>query len=229
MIFASNNHIGLIKKENQDQIKYTKTNNGSLFIVCDGLGGLPNGGIASKLCIDNIPSYFAGEIQNPEDIIKKSILNAHKIITKYSSQMIGSTLALTYIENNSVFAAWCGDSRIYHIRNKDIIWMSRDHTVLHDILNRGLGEKKHLQSPNAITRFLGNKKNHNPDIHTFKIIKNDIVLVCSDGLHNFLMEPQIINALCSNSAKKASKIMEVELLNNNLNAPDNFSWYIINI
>jgi protein phosphatase len=227
--FSSISHVGLVKKINQDKIQAKQTKDGYIFIVCDGLSGLSKGEIASEICTETVISNFSNIGYDPKSIIKKSLLNAHKNIIEASNTKMGSTVALVYIEKNEVYAAWCGDSRIYHIRNKEIKWMSRDHTILHDVLNRGYVKGDLIYNLNAITRFIGNTQNHDSEISNFSSKKGDVILICSDGLHNFIMEPKIIDSVCNNSPQAASDIMKNELLNKKINAPDNFSWYIINI
>ena len=59
MIFATTSHIGLIRKENQDALGHLKTNDGELFVVCDGVSGLRNGALASKTALDSILADFS--------------------------------------------------------------------------------------------------------------------------------------------------------------------------
>ena len=81
MIFSSISHKGLIKKINQDKIKYLNNKEIAIFIVCDGLSGLNSGEIASEICSETIISYFYDKINKPKDTIKKSLLYANKKIS----------------------------------------------------------------------------------------------------------------------------------------------------
>ena len=229
MIFSSISHKGLIKKINQDKIKYLNNKEIAIFIVCDGLSGLNSGEIASEICSETIISYFSDKINKPKDTIKKSLLYANKKIIDSKIDKMGSTVALVYIQKNMVYAAWCGDSRIYHIRENELKWMSRDHIVLHDLLNKGYAKGDLIYHPNALTRYIGNTNNHDPEIINFSIKKGDIILISSDGLHNFIRENEIIDLVSKFSPTEASEIMKNKLLKEDINAPDNFSWFIVNI
>ena len=107
--------------------------------------------------------------------------------------------------------------------------MSQDHNVLHDVLNKGQSRGDVFQNPLAITRFLGRPDNHETDILKFHTDPGDNILICSDGLHGFIMEPDIIHAITNNSPQESSDFLERKLLTEEIGAPDNFTWYIIQI
>ena len=67
------------------------------------------------------------------------------------------------------------------------------------------------------------------DYNSFQVEAGDYILLCSDGLSNFLSEPDIIHAVTNNSPQVASDLMEKKLLSEDIGAPDNFAWYIIHI
>ena len=229
LIFSSISHKGLVKKINQDKIKYLNNKESAVFIVCDGLSGLDSGEIASEICSETIISFFSDKTADPKKTIEKSLLYANKRILDNKINKMGSTVALVYIQKYMVYAAWCGDSRIYHIRDNEIKWMSKDHIVLHDLLNKGYIKGDLIYRPNALTRYIGNTNNHNPEIINFSIKKGDVILISSDGLHNFIRENEIIDLVSKFSPTEASEIMKNKLLEEDINAPDNFSWFIVNI
>ena len=229
MNFISTTHKGCVRDENQDFLGNQKTRNGHVFIVCDGVSGLPNGALASHIAVESILSTFLENSDSPEIMIQKSLTNAHNNVVKASTNNIGTTVTLVYFEEGIAYAAWCGDSRIYQFRDYAIEWMSRDHNILHDILNKGKGKGDVFQNPQAITRFLGREEGHQPDFHKFHVDSGDIVLLCSDGLHGFILEPDIIQATTEFSPQIASDMLKKKLLSKEMGAPDNFTWYIIHI
>lgn len=229
MNFVSKTHKGRIRKENQDYLGNKINKDEYIFIVCDGLSGLPEGALASQETVKSILSCFSGKISNPEYFFKNSFKISHDRLKKASKKIIGTTVAALYLKDKTACAAWCGDSRIYQFRCGNVKWMSTDHNVLHDILNKGQSRGDIFQNPEAITRFLGNEGFHRPEVHTFHVNSGDIILVCSDGLHRFIMEPDIIDCVFKFSLKKTNTILEEKLLSKEICAPDNFSWYIIQI
>ena len=84
-------------------------------------------------------------------------------------------------------------------------------------------------SPNILNRFFGRKFEVKVDYHSFRIESEDKILICTDGLSNFLSEVAIISAVSSNSPQASSDIMETKLLSDEIGAPDNFTWYILQI
>ena len=230
MIFATTSHIGLIRKENQDALGYLKTNDGELFVVCDGVSGLPNGALASKTALDSILADFSSNLKGqPEIQLKTAMQYAQKSVMKINPKPLGTTAVAVYFHDGTAYTGWCGDSRIYHFRDHDIRWMSRDHNVLHDILNKGRSKGSLFLNPQALNRFFGREFEVESEFYSFIVEPGDQILLCSDGLSNFLMEPDIINAVTQNSPQEASDLMERKLLGEAVGAPDNFTWYIIQI
>ena len=230
MIFATTNHIGLIRKENQDALGHLKTNGGELFVVCDGVSGFPNGALASKTAVDSILADFSFNLKGqPEIQLKTAMQYAQKAVMKINPKPLGTTAVAVYFHKGAAYIGWCGDSRIYHFRDHDIRWMSRDHNVLYDILNRGRSKGNIFLNPQALNRFYGREFEVKSEFYSFIVEPGDQILLCSDGLSNFLMEPDIIHTVTQNSPQEASDLMERKLLSETVGAPDNFTWYIIQI
>ena len=230
MISASISHAGLVRKENQDALRYLTTKYGDLFVVCDGVGGLPNGALASQTAADSIIRAFSTSTGDTTEVqLQDAMENGQKSVMKANPKPMGTTAAVCCLYKGIAHAAWCGDSRIYHFRNSRIVWMSRDHNVLHDILNRGSGHGGMFMNPKALNRFFGREFEVKSDYYSFQVEGGDQILLCSDGLSNFLSEPDIIHVVTNNSPQEASDLMKRMLLSEEIGAPDNFTWYIIHI
>ena len=229
MIFTSTTNVGLARKENQDFLGNLETERGHFFIVSDGLGGLPNGALASKTAVNTIFDMFSLPFSNPIEYLEQAIEDAHTAVTNADPGLLGTTVVAVYYEKGTVHAAWCGDSRIYHFTKHSIDWISRDHNVLHDVLNRGHGRRDLFFNPQAITRYLGQDDNHKPDVYKFSVKSGERILICSDGLSNFILEPDIVEAVTGHDCKNGSDMLEDMLLSKEIGAPDNFTWYIIKI
>lgn len=230
MIFASTSNVGRVRKENQDALGYLETDAGSLFVICDGLSGLPNGALASQMAVDSIITYFSTPRGDaPELQLQNAMDNGQKSVMKANQKPLGTTAVACYFNEERAYTAWCGDSRIYHFRDNKIKWMSRDHNMLHDILNKGEGRGRMFMNPKALIRFFGSGFELKSDYYSFQVEAGDHILLCSDGLSNFLLEPDIVHAVTNNSPQEASDLMERKLLTKEIGAPDNFTWYIIYI
>ena len=230
MIFASTCHLGLVKKENEDALGHLENKHGNLFVVCDGVGGLPNGALASQTAVDSIISAFPLSSGNTPDLqLQYAMENGQKSVMKINPKPLGTTVVACYYYKDVVYTSWCGDSRIYHFRDSRIVWISKDHNVLHDLLNKGEGVEEIFMNPHALTRYFGMKFVVKSDYYSFQVQSGDQILLCSDGLSNFLSEPDIIHAVTNNFPQDASNLMEKLLITEDIGAPDNFSWYIIQI
>jgi len=222
--------MGLVKTENQDSLGSIKIGTNDLFVICDGVGGLPNGALASKTAVDSIIAYFSMiSSTRPKTHLQSAMQKAQKAVMKTNPKPLGTTVVALYLVDDTAYAAWCGDSRIYHFRENLLHWMSRDHNVLHDILNKGRSRGSMFMNPQALNRFFGMDFEMKSDYYSFPVEAGDHLLLCSDGLSNFLMEPDIIQAITNNSPQDASDLMKKKLLTEEIGAPDNFTWYIIQI
>jgi len=230
MISANTTHAGLVRSENQDALGHIKVGDNDLFVVCDGVGGLPRGALASKTALDSIIADFTMmSSAEPETHLQSAMQKAQKAVMKTNPKPLGTTVVVLYLSDGFAYTVWCGDSRIYHFRDNLLLWMSRDHNVLHDILNKGKSRGGMFMNPQALNLFFGREFEVKSDYYSFSVETGDHLLLCSDGLSNFLMEPDIVQAVTNNSPRDASDIMERKLVTDEIGAPDNFTWYIIQI
>jgi len=135
-------------------------------------------------------------ILKPNNINKDAILNAvqhaikslHDYIENYSdAQNMSTTLTLACINKNNAWVAWCGDSRIYHLRNGKILWRSKDHSLVQHLIDTGeISEEEALNHPrkNIILRSI-NASTHISKIdlhHITNLKEGDYLLLCTDGI-----------------------------------------------
>ena len=98
MIFASTSNIGLIRKENQDALGYLKTDSGELFVVCDGVSGLPNGALASKTVVDSILAVFSSNSKGgPEIQVQTAMQKAQNAVMNTNPKPLGTTAVAVYL------------------------------------------------------------------------------------------------------------------------------------
>lgn len=197
------------RKNNEDNGKILKlgNNNGVLLIVCDGMGGLNAGEVASALAVATIENWFTPKrltpavLQAPLDYLKQSIVGADANIKIYSkkhpeTEGMGSTIVMAWLLGKKVYVAWLGDSRAYRFNPQlGLERLSHDHSLVQSWIDAGnITEEQafiHPQS-NIITRSLGDPKSDaNPDGTEYTIYNNDIFLLCSDGLCGLLRDSEI--------------------------------------
>jgi serine/threonine protein phosphatase PrpC len=228
------------RPNNEDCIspqKGTATSKDALFIVCDGVGGEKKGEVASKIVCTSIQDYFKGKTPatgEEKDGIQKAIQYANGKLAMYvaadaMANRMSTTLALVLLGERSVIAAWCGDTRIHHIRNGKVIWKSKDHSLVSELVSQGeLTEEEARIHPsrNIITRSL-NAVNFNNNVDFYEILDfetGDYLLLCTDGLLEKVNEDVIYTILTDETERDKAKSF---LSYCNGVTKDNFSMYLI--
>lgn len=166
-----------------------------LFIVCDGIGGAENGEVASEIACNVIESFLAKKMQYApigENEMGVAIAIAEAELRSFAknnpeSRGLGTTLALLYIQGSKAMTAHIGDSRVYHIRNGEILFKTNDHSFVNDLVATGFitaAEAVNHPKKNIINRALSG---HNSAVAAeFNLIPDiqdgDYFLICSDGL-----------------------------------------------
>ena len=171
----------------------TMPNGGKLYIVCDGVGGLPNGEIASKLAAESFARYLTSI--NPECITEIEIASALKITENnfdnyykvHNQKEMATTLAMVYIKGSQATIAHVGDSRAYHIRDGKILFCTDDHKYVNELVASGFlkpEDAKTHPKRNVISRAIrGNQYPTFADVTIIEDIQiSDYFMICTDGL-----------------------------------------------
>jgi serine/threonine protein phosphatase PrpC len=164
-------------------------NEGSTYIVCDGVGGNERGEIASEIITNTLLQIYKENLSTPIDLALKTAENklSNYIAQNPESLGMASTLVMTIIKTNGIQLAWVGDSRIYQFRNGEIIFRTTDHSWVNEALAAGIltaAEAENHPKSNVITRAIqGNHKTvQAQEVWLTDIQKNDMFLLCSDGV-----------------------------------------------
>jgi len=183
---------------------------GALMVVCDGMGGMNAGEVASGLAVKTIKEWFAADrltppvMSSPKTVlnyIEQAVIAADYKIKEAGSQNIlqegmGCTIVLAWIIGKEVYIGWCGDSRAYRFNPVSrLVRLSHDHSYVQDLVDSGkLLQELAFDHPdnNIITRSLGDA-NHTakPEVKRFTLCNGDILLLCSDGLCGVLRDEEI--------------------------------------
>lgn len=204
----SGTDVGKKRKTNQDSYATGKLRGDAFFaVVCDGMGGISGGNVASRIAVGTIEEQLQRSYR-PErsDTSIKNLLvsaitaaniNVYEAAKKDSDLMgMGTTVVLTLIRGGNVFIAHAGDSRAYLISKNQMVQLTRDHSVVQDMVETGKitqAEAKAHPRKNIITRALGAEKNINVDFLEENILSQDMLLLCTDGLTNFVSTSQILD------------------------------------
>jgi PPM family protein phosphatase len=210
----------------------------NLFMVCDGVGGIANGEVASNAVIEGLVSYFQHnhkEINN--SFISKAIISAEINLDKVISKMpdtkgMSTTLAMVYIENNNILITHIGDSRVYIIRNNEVVFQTKDHSLVNEWVDSGfITAAEALEHPkkHIITRAIsGTEDPAKPEIIEWNQLENDdYILLCTDGILEGINDEFIgINFYKENKIENIAELIENECEEK---SNDNYTCIIIKI
>lgn len=197
--------VGCVRSTNQDSIYLNPQKN--LFIVADGMGGHNGGDIASAMSVKYTPEFLLSHFsKDPIEATGKSIQYANKAILKKSRQDeklkgMGTTTVLLYFKGSNLYVGNVGDSRAYLVSQNKLFQLSRDHSLVHEKLNMGIytrDEAHNDKMKNILVRTVGYEDDVEVDVFTYKVKRNDIFLICSDGLHGEVSDPDILEIIRRN-------------------------------
>ena len=180
---------------------------GALLVVCDGMGGMNAGEVASDIAVKTIKEWFTTDkltdavVAAPCKYIASAIVAADAAIKAHSktnpdTEGMGSTIVLAWLLGQKVYVGWCGDSRCYRFNPAlGLERLSHDHSYVQELVDAGkLTEELAFDHPNnnIITRSLGDPRGAaQPDCKEFDLYNQDIILLCSDGLCGTLRDNEI--------------------------------------
>lgn len=223
MIALATSDKGMVRDMNQDYYYISKSyDEYNLYILADGMGGYVGGEIASSLAVNSVEEYINKNIKNLEAInrdtlqklIKASMEYANKIVYEKSKTDInlsemGTTLEVCLIYNNKVYIGHIGDSRVYRIRKNIIRKLTTDHSYVEKLVKDGTITKEeacHHPKKNMLIKALGCEEYIEPDILVKGFLKDDILLICSDGLTNLVSDKEIYE-IVTNNLENADKLL----------------------
>ena len=168
-----------------------------LFVVADGMGGAQAGEVASEIAVrsfdDDLPNGSLPEAL--ASVIQGANRRIHdKARSDESMHGMGTTTTAAYVDDDEVVIAHVGDSRAYLLRDGDLIRLTKDHSLVGELVARGkLTEEQAEQHPqrSVITRALGPEANVQVDVDIFPAKAGDLFLLCSDGLTSMVHEPKL--------------------------------------
>ena len=193
-------HVGNVRKENEDS--HASLPREQIWVVADGMGGHHNGQFASRA----ISEAVAGVAHQPLldgacDAVAAAIHDAnHKIFSQAQElgKQMGSTVVSLIVRGQEFAVLWAGDSRAYLFRDDKLIQLTRDHTQVEDMLERGLlTEREAADHPmkHVLSRAVGVQAALELDGIRDSVASRDIFLLCSDGLYGVVSDEEIAAAL----------------------------------
>ena len=202
----SKTDIGLMRSSNQDYCKTGELPDGCIWaVVCDGMGGANGGSTASRIAAETIAEqlkelYHTEKYRDDmEKLIKTAIAIANQRVydmslNVYSLSGMSTTVVTAVVKNEVVHIVHAGDSRAYLYENGSLTQITKDHSMVQELVDIGQitpEEARNHPNKNIITRALGTRENLKTDYNGVKFDKDSVLLICTDGLSNYLTDENI--------------------------------------
>jgi protein phosphatase len=213
---------------------------GSVYMVCDGVGGAEKGEVASKMACDGISWFFSSRTHIPagSQLATEALQHVHDQFQEYvaahpASGNMATTIALLRLNPDSVTLVHLGDSRIYHIRNGKVIYQTKDHSLVNTLIDSGqLTPEEAIDHPrkNVITKAMqaANNSYLNAGIYSAGALEtDDCFLLCSDGVVQSFPTVQHIENVFSTG--NMANIAEAIKLQCTITSTDNYSACLLRI
>lgn len=209
----SKTDIGLVRKENQDSSAFSVISSSCVWaVVCDGMGGANGGKEASLLAVEHITENLNRDYRDTMsaeeigDMLIRAAEEANSLIFTKSLEDpdlcgMGTTCDLAFVRGSTVHVVHVGDSRTYSIRGAKILQITEDHSVVQEMVNRGeLTPDQAMIHPNKnlITRAIGVSPEVHIDYIEAEFACGDVILLCSDGLSNFVSKADMVKIVNEN-------------------------------
>ena len=213
---------GRVRTANQDYVYASVEPVGSLpnlFVVADGMGGHQAGDYASRYIVENLVSYLQyTENSQIVPLLREGILKVNTMLYQESKEKpelsgMGTTLVAAVADENTLYVANVGDSRLYLVRDR-IRQVTRDHSYVEELVSLGRlerGSKDYKDKKNIITRAVGTEDKLLVDFFEVGLEPGDFILMCSDGLSNMLEDVEMEEIVGSDlePEEKAEKLITV--------------------
>ncbi len=217
--------IGKLRESNQDYYYISNSlDEVQLYILADGMGGYNGGEIASKLAVQTAKSYIENnfkEIEKDRDsiiqLVASSMEYANMVVYEKSKESkelegMGTTLEICLIYNNRAFIGHVGDSRIYRIRKEFMRKLTQDHSYVQKLVKDGTitqEEAIHHPQKNMLMKALGCNAFVEPDVMAKGFLKEDILVMCSDGLTNLVSQEEIFKFAKKDIEQAPKELIEI--------------------
>jgi len=233
---------GAVRVQNQDSY-YLRPEDGDLVvaIVCDGMGGARAGNVASSLAVEVASAHM--EELPPEDLLrapgehlsqaaeKANEAVFHKALHDPECRGMGTTMVAAVVRDRRASVLNIGDSRCYRVGGEGIVKLTRDHSLVEDLVNRGeITPEQARQHPqkNLITRCLGSERQARTDLYEVELREGEFLLLCTDGLSNTLTDQELLYEILHGGTPESccQRMLDIAL---ERGAPDNVTAVLIQI
>jgi serine/threonine-protein phosphatase Stp1 len=200
---AARTDTGKVRARNEDA--FLALPEQGLWVVADGMGGHQNGALASRLIVEQLAEPCAGDLQQRLAELRKRLHELNRrlgqeltVTAAHPDPVIGSTVVALLVEGERAACVWAGDSRCYLWRGSRLYQLSRDHSLLQQLIDEqqlSPAEAARHPAAHALTRAIGASDELKLEILELDILPGDAFLLCSDGLYQGLSADELGAAL----------------------------------
>lgn len=218
---------GRVRPNNQDNFRVDLEH--SLFLVSDGMGGHQAGEIAARAVAKALPQILVAHLPRLSEAPLRVVeLTLREVIVKFSQHLrdetahqaglrsMGATLDLLWLRKNQAHLVHMGDSRIYLFRQGQLRQLTEDHSVVAILLKHNeITPEQAVDHParGQLSRYIGMEGEVYPDVHTFRLLRGDRLLLCTDGLWGMISDAEIAGLLHKHAEPNAACHALVEAAN----------------
>lgn len=216
--------VGAVRDNNEDHLVFIRpfdqekrNTKGCLALVADGMGGHSSGELASHLAIDIISRTYFDAPQSVLDALRKSFEKANKAIFQQAEKDpglkgMGTTCTAVVLLQDRLYLGHVGDSRAYLLKPEGIHQLSIDHTYVQYLLKKGMIKPEEVFSHpdrNVITQAMGTSAKLNADFSALdvRINASDQLILCSDGLYEYIQKEELVQILRKHSPSEAANTL----------------------
>lgn len=229
---AARTHVGLVRQVNEDSL--LARDEAALWVVADGMGGHDNGQWASQTLVVEFAELDLGpDPRTRGAVMVRALERGNRVIhdaATAAGRQMGTTAVLVHGEGADLLLLWVGDSRIYRLRGGRLEQLTRDHTVVQELVDRGSLAPHEAEShpmSHVLSRAVGTEPELRYDAATDKAMAGDRYLLCSDGLTKVMDDAEIAAVLGQGAIEAAAdRLIERTLA---AGAPDNTSLVILSV
>lgn len=222
MKISARTDVGMVRSNNQDSYAAGEFQNGVAWaVVCDGMGGNAGGNIASSTAVKSISERITSAYRETmtsssiKNLLVTAITNANFEIYDMAADNLellgmGTTVVAAIMTKNVLYVAHAGDSRAYLISQDEIRQLTRDHSVVQDLVERGEITPEQARThprKNLITRALGVDESLKVDFTVEDLEGDETLLICTDGLSNMIEPLDIYRMVADNPDSEIAEIL----------------------
>jgi serine/threonine protein phosphatase PrpC len=249
--FVQLTDTGKVRSHNEDSIACSEAL--GLAVLADGMGGYRGGEVASAIAVSTIMAQIRAALERPRqpqdsgeeirqytpesELVRESIAKANESVYEMATSQpqyrgMGTTIVVAMFYDDRLTVGHVGDSRLYRLAEGRLEQLTRDHTLLQELIDRGFytnEEARESLNKNLVTRALGIEATVEPDLQEEVVREGDIFLICSDGLNDAVSDEDIRLTLQRFGANLEQAAEELVKIANENGGKDNISVILVKV